>query len=158
MASTKQGGKKMVLAFTPARPLDCSPMNAFCRKCPRFSLLLGLLVILALLCSQGVALHVHNFGEMHGGELADAVDLGQLHSAYDLSHSEHHDGPVYDVDASPDGIVKKLSQVSLVLALFVFSLMLLVPPPGRVLFRRCKHKVSLLERHLFSPPLRAPPL
>jgi len=116
-------------------------------------LLVGVLVVLSLLCSQGVALHVHGIGH----DASEEEAFGQLHSAYDLSHSEDHDGAVHNIDASPDAITKNFPHPLLVLALFVLSALFIASSLRRLLYCHHERKAIFAAGHFLSPPLRAPP-
>ncbi len=134
----------------------------------RTQLLLGLLFSLSLLCSQGVDLHVHELDHAHdryldhnhtAGETCDKKHFSQAHSAHDLSHQEHHEGAIYGIDANPDSTLKKISNFPIVLALFILLFVILLIGPSRpLIYRRLEYHHRLYDRHLLSPPLRAPPL
>ncbi len=140
----------------------------FFRRIDRRTLLLwSLLLILSLLCSQGVALHVHNLDHIHDEyldhshspfETSDHFHVSKIHSAYDLSHSEHHDSSVYEIDATPDGVLKNISDLFLTLALSVFPFSLLLVSSLGQGVQRCKEdRLIFYEHSHLSPPLRAPP-
>ncbi len=118
-----------------------------------------LLLVLSLLCSQSVTLHIHNLDHDHTSvETSDQGHLGKIHSAYDFSHGEHHDDAVYDVSGHSDGLLKNTSNTLFALAIFILPFALLLAAPlGQVVNRDREIKLVFYERHLFSPPLRAPP-
>jgi hypothetical protein len=130
-----------------------------------------LLLSIALLCAQGVTLHVHDLG--HGLDrkhdlqhshidsefVAEHAHLSEAHLSTDVSHGDHHDELVSELDASPDGLLKKVSTSVLTLALFAAVLALLFPHFYQLTFLRRRDKDVILSwRYLLSPPLRAPPL
>lgn len=132
-----------------------------------------LLLSLALLCAQGVKLHVHELGHGHGhdhkhdlqhshidpGFAAEHSHLSEAHLSTDISHGDHHDELVSELDASPDGLLKKVSTSILALALFATVLTLLFPGFYQLIFLRHRDKGVILSwQYLLSPPLRAPPL
>lgn len=123
----------------------------------------------ALLCAQGVKLHVHSFGQEHDHDqqyshiaaeaVAEHSHLSEAHLSTDISHGDHHDEVVSELDASPDGLLKKVSSNILTLALLATVFILLLPTFYQQTFHRRRDKNSFLPwRYLFSPPLRAPPL
>lgn len=121
---------------------------------------------MALLCAQSVKLHVHNFDhdhdQRHGHITAGAAEhshLSEAHLSTDVSHGDHHDEVVSELDASPDGLLKKASSNVVVLALLATLFTLLLPGFYQQIFHRRRDKGAILPRryHLF-PPLRAPPL
>ncbi len=141
----------------------------FFRRIDRPTLLLwSLLLSLLLLCSQGATLHLHSLD--HGqdkhlshahatDEASDHTHLSKAHYAHDSSHDEHHDVVLSEVDVSPNGVLKKLSNNTLTLALFALLFTLLLSGSLRqVVHRHRENRLAPLERYLLSPPLRAPPL
>lgn len=101
---------------------------------------LGYLVI-ALVCIQGMRLHMHTYSH---AATPDHAHLGQAHFAYSTSEAEHSD-EVGTIDLSQQGLLKKLSLGALAIALLMTILVLWLP-------RRCVH---VLRRHnptaLFLP-------
>jgi len=141
----------------------------FFRRINRPTLLLwSLLLSLFLLCSQGATLHLHtldhsqdeHLNHSHAAdEASDHAHLSKAHYAHDRSHDEHHDAVLSEVDVSPNGVLKKLSNNTLALALFAILFTLLLPAPLRqVVHRHRESRLAPLEHYLLSPPLRAPPL
>lgn len=131
------------------------------------SLLWALLLSVTLLCAQGVKLHVHgidhNYDQQHSHIAVEAVaehsHLSEAHLSSDVSHGDQHDEVVSELDASPDGLLKKVSSNLFMLALLasVFSLLF----PGfyqQAIHRRSDNDAILPWRYLLSPPPRAPPL
>ncbi len=143
-------------------------MGLFRKLNSKVLFLLCLLLVLLLLCSQGRALHIHNMGHGHDEhldhshtpfEVSGHAYLSKAHPVYDLSHSEHHDGVIYEVDASPDGVLKNIFDLLLVLALSVSPFILLL---ARSVLQEAKRRREdqpvFYEHSQLSPPLRAPPL
>lgn len=125
-----------------------------------------LLLSVALLCAQGVKLHVHSIDhdhdQRHSHIAAEAVaehsHLSEAHFAGDVSHSDHHDELVSELDASPDGLLKNVFSNVVILALFATVLVLIIAFYQQT-FHRFRNKDTFLTwRYLFSPPPRAPPL
>lgn len=145
------------------------------RKMKKRSLLLWtLLLSMALLCAQGVKLHVHSLDQEHDQELrhshiaveittghshTDHSHLSKAHLSTDISHSDHHEEMISELDVTPYGLMKKVSSYVLTLALLTALLALLVPGYYRQVIRHDRIKDSYLSwRYHLSPPLRAPPL
>lgn len=135
-------------------------MDFFHRINRRTLLLWNLLLSLSLLCLQGAALHVHDLDHAHvADEASGHTHLSKAHYAHDRSHDEHHDTVIFKVDVTPDGVLKKLFNDTLTLALFAFLFTLLLSGSLRQVVHRHRESKSLLHgRYLLSPPLRAPPL
>ncbi len=130
-------------------------------------LLWSLLLILSLLCAQGVTLHIHNLGhehtELHSltpdiNETNDHPYLSRAHFSHDASHEAYHDEVISEIDISPDGLLKKMANNLIVIALFIFlfTLARLVSSAHFVRPFR-KKKLIIQEHYVLSPPLRAPP-
>ena len=135
----------------------------------RTLILWTLLLSLALICTQGVKLHVHNLDhdhdhdQRHSHTTVDAASehshLSKAHLSIDITHSDHHDETVSELDNSSYGLLKKVFNNVLTLAILVTVFSLLLPSfcQQTFLYRRDK-KTNRSWRYLFSPPLRAPPL
>jgi len=125
-----------------------------------------LVLSIALVSTQGVKLHVHGLGhdhdQRHSHTCPKAVEhphLSEPHLSTDLSHDDYHDEVVSELDANPDGLLKKVSSTVLILALFAMVLTLLLSGFNQLIsHRRRDNGVNLSWRYLYSPPLRAPPL
>ena len=128
-----------------------------------------LLLSVALLCAQGVRLHVHSSGQEHEHDLqhshiaieviAKHSHLSEIHLSTDTSHIDHHDEVLSEIDTSPDGFLKKVSSNILTLALLVTLFTLLLVGFNQQILLRYQDKDAIFTwRYLFSPPLRAPPL
>lgn len=114
----------------------------------------SVLLILSLLCSQDVVLHAHDYSH----EAGDHGYLSKIHSA-DLSHHEHHDLILYEVETNSDGTLKNVSNTLLALTIFILSFRLIQACFLRqVTYHHRQGKPILYEHYLLSPPLRAPPL
>ncbi len=136
-------------------------MNSFRRINNRTLLGLSLLLSLALLCAQGVRMHVHELDSSHS-HLIDKTDghenLSKAHFAHDTSHSEGHDNVVSEVDISPAGLLKNLYNNISVIAIFALFITLFwfVSAPQLMQYQR-ERKPIVHRYYAFSPPLRAPP-
>ncbi|VAW86310.1 hypothetical protein MNBD_GAMMA16-143 [hydrothermal vent metagenome] len=110
----------------------------------------ALLLSLALLCAQGVKLHVHAIDEVG--------DDSKAHFAHDTSHSDHHDGVIPKIDISPDGLLKNTHNNVFAIVLFAlfFTWMIFISSRPLVHYRR-ESKLILHSFYVLSPPLRAPP-
>jgi hypothetical protein len=144
-----------------------SPMDFF-RQAQKHTLILWtVLLSLSILCAQGVKLHAHDFDHGHTGHHHDQLDSGYysdhahaggIHFANDKSHVDHHSGAIPELDASPDGLLKKVSNAVLVLALLSAMSYFLLPGLLRQTYHRIREqKIPLPRRYIHSPPLRAPP-
>lgn len=108
---------------------------------------------IALLCTQSVKLHAHGIGHDHDQKhshithevTAKHSHLSNAHLFTDISHGDHHDEPVSELDASPDGLLKKVSTSKLALALFATVLTLLFPGFYRLIFLRHRDKGVILS-------------
>lgn len=125
----------------------------------------ALLLSIALLCAQGVKLHVHSLDhdQQHSHIATEAAaehsHLSEAHLSTDVSHSDHHDEVVSELDVSSHGLLKKVSSSVLTLALLVTMFALLLPAFYRQTFHRRRDIDTILPwRYHLSPPLRAPPL
>ncbi len=125
----------------------------------------ALLLSLALLCVQSSQLHIHNLEHGHDthhshaiNEVADHLHLSKAHLIHDISHSDHHNSVLSNIEINPDESLKKTQHTTPAIALFVlfFTLALFASsrPP---LQRRHKIKHTLYRRYTLAPPLRAPP-
>lgn len=126
-----------------------------------------ILLSLALLCAQGVKLHTHdldhNHDQQHGHTPSEAAvehsHLSEAHLSTDVSHDDHHDEMTSELDANPNGLLKKVSNSVLTLALLATVFILLFPGFYQQIFHRRRGKAIFIPwRYLLSPPLRAPPL
>ena len=145
-------------------------MNFF-RQLQKPTLLLWTVALsLAILCAQGVKLHVHDFEHEHGTSHHDQIDVGSamassdhshangIHFANDISHVDHHGGNIPELDISPDGLLKKISSSVLTLALLAIFLLSFLPRLTRESYQRHHHiRLRLSRPYYYSPPLRAPP-
>ena len=126
----------------------------------------SLLLSLALLCAQGVKLHVHDLDHGHDNhhshahvidEASDHGHLSKAHSSHDTSHDDHHDSVASEIDVSPDGVLKNSNTV-FALALIVFFITLMIPASLRQRVHHRRENDFILHRdYALSPPLRAPP-
>ena len=135
------------------------------RRLNRQSLLCGVLLLaMALICAQGVGLHIHGMeghGDYHSHEHAGGhVHMGKAHYVFDVSHhdhKDHHDTSDSQIDLSPDGLLKN-AKTLFAIALIVFLFILLGKVfTQRILFRRREYGHYICNHYIISPPLRAPP-
>lgn len=132
----------------------------------RALLLWNLLLVLLLLCAQGVKLHVHNLDHKHSeyhshthavDEAGDHVHLSKAHSAHDTSHNDHYGGVISEIEITSDGVLKNASDI-FAIAVMVFFFTLVISLSSRQSVQRCrKNKLIFHGYYLLSPPLRAPP-
>lgn len=122
---------------------------------------------MSLLCAQGVKLHVHSLDHDHNQQhshiaseaVAEHLHLSDAHLSTDVSHGDHHDKVVAELDASPYGLLKKVSNSVLTLALFATFFVFFLSGFYQQTFRHRRDKSIILPwRYRLSPPLRAPPL
>jgi hypothetical protein len=135
-------------------------------KRTQFQLLFFLSI--ALLSCQGMKFHLHNLDhdldDLHHAHDSVAAEhahmtLSNLHPLNDLSHSDHHDQKVSEIDLGQNGLLKNLvSKVpTLAFLVSIFSILLSVYIRNTN-FRHPKNDAVTYWVHHFSPPLRAPPL
>jgi len=124
----------------------------------------------ALVCAQGVTLHVHVIDHDHHQLHSHDNLLGQsssvehthisiAHLSADSSHSNHHNQVIYESDACPDCLLTKISSKAPLAALLsVLFLLLLISVYRHTYERRREDNILRLFRFHFMPPLRAPPV
>lgn len=142
-------------------------MNHF-RQMKKSTLLIWtLLLALAILCAQGVKLHVHNFGHDHEQQFSsispevvtEHSHLSDIHLTTDISHADHHDEVISEQNASPQALLKQISSYGSMLAIFVITFILILYSAYVVtVHRRFDINIAIARRYILSPPLRAPPL
>lgn len=139
-------------------------MMQFRRGIRRLWSLWILLLVSALLVSQGAGLHTHDFDHAYdsdggvgfGPAAVDHSHTKGLHSSLDGSHSEHHSVVAFDYDATPVGIAEPHSLRLVVLALAVLFSIPAVLYAG-LRYRR-PDEISLpVGQFSLLPPSRAPP-
>ncbi len=137
-------------------------MELFRQINKRILLLWSLLLCLALVCAQGVSLHIHIFDHDEYPHQAHAIDdaehnhISKAHSAFDTSHNN---STASDIDIDPDGMLKNTSSSISAIAFISFFFTLIVFVSSRQLvYCRKESDVLLCRYYLISPPLRAPPL
>lgn len=126
-----------------------------------------LLLSLLLLCAQGVTMHIHIVDHAHDkyldhshfiGETSDHSHISKAHLSNDTFHNDHHNEAVTEIDVTPEGVLKNLSNNIIALALFALLLILVLPITSRQVRHRIhKNPSTLYHYYLISPPLRAPP-
>lgn len=144
-------------------------MLIFSHPKKRVLFLWTLLLSMAMLCAQGVKLHVHDLDHHHQQNQQHSHTVAEVdaehshfsiaHLSTDTSHIDHHDELVSELDVSPDSLLQKISNSVLPLVLFSFVIILFFA----VFFRPIAYlyqgnTASSPWRYLFSPPQRAPPL
>lgn len=91
-------------------------------------------------------------------EASDHSHMSKPHLSNDTFHNDHSDESVTEIDVTPDGVLKNLSNNIIALALFALLLILVLPVTShQVRHRAHKDQSSLYHYYLISPPLRAPP-
>lgn len=139
----------------------------YLRKMKKSTLCLwAVLLSLALLCAQGVKLHVHLLGHDHhnhhdhqGQLLADDhTHISIAHLSLDNSHSDYHDQVVYESDVCPDCLLTKISNKAPLTALLSILFILLLIGVNRHTYELHRDDNILFSYWFyFTPPLRAPP-
>lgn len=124
-----------------------------------------LLLSIALLCAQGVNLHLHGFGHEQGHSVAPEFTVEHsyqsgIHLTTDTSHSDHHDEVISELDASPQALLKKISSNGSMQTIFIITFTFLFHRFYVLTFHRRRYDDDLIIawRYILSPPLRAPPL
>lgn len=126
-----------------------------------------LLLSIALISSQGLSLHVHSFGSDHESHdniapemAAEHSHQSEIHLTKKVSHFDHHDEVISELNTSSQILLKKVSSNSIFLAILMIVVTLLVYHGYMqgVIFRRDDNCANLVQRYLLSPPLRAPPV
>jgi len=139
------------------------------RKTKKSTLYLWIILLsIALVCAQGVTLHVHVVDHDHHHHNHDNL-LGQTstaehthisiaHLSADTSHSNHHDQVIYESDACPDCLLTKISNKAPLTALLsVLFILMLIGIYRHTYDRRRIENIHLRYLFHFTPPLRAPP-
>jgi len=142
-------------------------MNHF-RQMKKSTLLIWIVLLaIAIFCAQGMKLHVHSFGHDHKQQLSsispevvtEHSHLSDIHLTTDLSHAEHHDEVVSEQNASPQALLKQISNDGSMLAIFVIAFILILYGAYVITwYRRFDINIAISLRYILSPPLRAPPL
>ena len=140
----------------------------FLREMKKRNLYLWTIMLsVALLCAQGVKLHVHDLDHDHGQQhghipvegISEHSHLSTAHLSYDASHADHHEEIVSEVDVGQDGLLTKISSNIFLLAILVSTFIVFLPGFYRYTFhRRRENDTNIPWRYHISPPLRAPPL
>jgi len=131
-------------------------MGFFRQISKRTLLLWSLFVSLCFLCSQGTTLHVHNFDSdthISHSHMADKANnhahLSNIHYAKNKTHDEHHDNIAPDIDVSPDGILKSLSNNILTVALLALLFISVLSNSSHQVFHRCRESKLILQVAIF---------
>jgi hypothetical protein len=128
-----------------------------------------LLLSVALLCAQGVKLHIHSFGHDHElrHNIAPEVATGHLHQSgihltTDVSHATHHDEVISEQGLNSQALLKKMSSYGPMLTIFLIAFIFLFHRLSVITLHYIivVTKMSLLFDDTSSPPspLRAPPV
>lgn len=143
-------------------------MNFFHKTNKRTQFMWLFFLSIALLCSQGMKFHLHGLehdvDDLHHAHQSVAAEhahmtLSNLHPLNDLSHSDHHDQKVSEIDLGQNGLLKNLVSKVPALAFLVSIFSILLSFYIRdTNFRHPNNDVVTYWVHHFSPPLRAPPL
>lgn len=142
-------------------------MNFYHKTKKRTLYLWAVLLSVAVLCAQGVKLHVHDLTHDHDQqhshspteEEVNHSHLSVAHLSSDISHVDHHEEVVTEIDTSQNGLLIKVSSSISLLALLATALTLLLPSFNRYTFHpRRENDTNIPWRYHTSPPLRAPPL
>jgi len=142
-------------------------MNFYPKTKKRTLYFWAILLSMALLCAQGVKFHVHDLDHDHGQQhshipvegTVEHSHLSVAHLSSDISHVDHHEEVVTEIDASQDGLLIKVSNSISLQALLATAFTLLLPGFHRYTFHsRRENDSSIPWRYYISPPLRAPPL
>jgi hypothetical protein len=142
-----------------------APMIFFQRMQKRTLFLWVLLLSIALLCAQGVKLHVHSFGHDHEQRHSIAPEVAtehlhqnDIHLTTDMSHAGHHDEVVSEQGVNSQALLKKISSYGSMLAIFVIAFTFFLHSFNVLTLHTRRDKdVIIIRRYILSPPLRAPP-
>ena len=129
------------------------------------------LLSIAVLCSQGIGLHVHSMDHGQDSHLAFATNIDDLskathhheqfskpHLSLDSSHIDHHSDISDNIDISPDGLLKNTNNNIFSIDVMAFIFILIMLTPARLVIRRIQEStVKLHNFYVLSPPVRAPP-
>jgi hypothetical protein len=142
-------------------------MNHFRQMKKPILLISTILLAIAILCAQGVKLHVHNFGHDHQQQFSSISSevvtehshISDIHLTTDASHADHHNEVISEQNASPQALLKQISNDGPMLAVFVIAFIFLLYSAYVItLHRRFDINIAIARRYILSPPLRAPPL
>ena len=119
------------------------------------------------LTRSGANLHVHHLEHDNGNhhnhvhvidKLGNHGHLSAAHSIHDLSHGDLHSGVLFEIDISPDGLLKNPNHSVLAIALLAFFFTIMPFFSTRQLARHYRESKLVIHRfYVLSPPLRAPP-
>lgn len=142
-------------------------MESF-RKTKKSTLYLWVILLsVALLCAQGLKLHVHDIGHDHHNHhnhsdeitIVEHNHVSIAHLSLDDSHADHHGQVIYESDACPDCLQTKIFNNIPLTALISLLFILLLFGIGRYTYIRQWDECNIQTRwHHFMPLLRAPPL
>lgn len=145
------------------------------RKTKKSTLYLWVILLsVALLCAQGVKLHVHNLDHdhehIHGHEnvsvdgenihnVNEHTHLSIAHLSTDISHVDHHDEVLAESDACPECLLNKITGKVPFMALLAVLFTLVLSGLYRYTFSRRidDEKPGSFRRYHLTPVLRAPP-
>ena len=134
------------------------------RSCPVWAFML----CVALAFAPSVKLHIHEldqaplWGTSGLPELASEHSVHshatEVHASTNLSHEDHHDGVVTDLEASPKALTKVLVNVLVMAVFVVVALFVLNTKTGRLFTRPHDNTRPPPARYHLVQPVRAPPL
>ena len=141
------------------------------RKTKKSTLALWVLFLsIALVCAQGVTLHVHAVDHEHHHQhshdnlfedtsVDEHTHISIAHLSADASHSGSHDQVIYESDACSDCLLTKNSNMDSLNALLYVLFILLLTGFYRHNYERLRDdKNFYLFRFSLTPPFRAPPV
>jgi hypothetical protein len=123
------------------------------------------LLSLALLCAQGARLHIHwvdcgqtsTLDPAHVPADTEHQQHAKVHLVTQYTHRMHAGDGLSVLDLSPEGLLKKLSDAPLFLAIVALVILRLAVVSRQALPRRLEPWVKHRCHCGLSPPLRAPP-
>jgi hypothetical protein len=142
-------------------------MNLFRKMKKRNLYFWTIMLSIALLCAQGMKLHVHDLDHGHDQQhnhisaegTAEHSHLSAAHLSSDISHSDHHEEIASEVYVSQDGLLIKIFNNIFLIAILASAFIVFLPAFYRyTLHRRRENGTNIPWRYHISPPLRAPPL
>jgi len=128
-------------------------------------LIWSVLLSFSLLCAQEMSLHTHDLEHANEQSHLYAIENGNdhkhfsaAHFSHDISHDDHHNSEISEVDISPVGVLKNTKTQIFALALIVFIFILVnYYAPRQLIISRRKSRYVIHKRYILSPSLRAPP-
>jgi len=121
-----------------------------------------ILLSIALLCAQGVGLHVHSFSHDNVQQQSlsplftnNHSHQSGIHLTIDTSHSDHHNQVISESAASPQALLKKVSSHSFIHTVFIITFTILCHFFYVFVFHRRRYDdvLTTTRRYTLSPPL-----